>query len=404
MPRTSPQLDRGSQTKEISLHSILADVQIQGYNELYNQCSREIQDKFQKGNPTTIYHSAFQNLTRYELDPVFATVLHRTFLPISERDVVKSLVGEGISADYVRVVMNHLTRLGIIERKGPDSLVISSRILPSTDFDATDDGLPKARKLVEDAYTKGVSVLGENPEIMTSVKFVKTYYDRQGHYFIVPNPVFQGFPIKDLMTGEIEFLLGLMPLPEYQPSKRKYSSIRTAIFESMMKEPIFTQKYIDSSPDFVPDTILDVSRQVLYSASSHKFIKGDRTTVEGERLLNIRLGTPLAIWRYVENYDYFPIRTGMKDPRSLWESMLPRLQLGIIEEIIRDFVSEWQKKVADPKWCDAFLQICKFEDYYDMYQVASQLGLNATTVEGILRHAWEKGLCGISVSSHNRLY
>lgn len=399
----SNQFDKPTLDRQVSVHSILADVHVEGYNELYNQCNTEILEKFARGNSTTIYHSAMQNIMRYRPDPVFALVLYKTFLPITERDVVKSLVSQGFSADYVRVAMSHLTRVGVIEKKS-GALTISSTILPPTDYDVTDDALPKVRQLIDEAYSKGTAFLDQEPELFKNIRFVKAYQNPQGYWFIIPNPVFNAFQVRDLMRGEIEFLLSLMPLKELQFSKRGYSSIRTAVFESMMKEPIFPKEYIDKAPDFVPDIVLDISREVLRSSSSHKFIRDDRITIEGERLLNIRLGTPLATWRYVEFYDIFPHSARKKPPQALWESILPRLQMGIIEEILREFVSEWHKKANDQKWREDFLRICRSEEYYDMYQIARQLGLNANTVEHILRQAWQKGLCGVSVSSHGRLY
>lgn len=401
----STQLDQLVLNKEVSVHSILADAHIEGYNELFNECNTSIQEKFTKGYSTTIYHSAMQNIPRYRPDPVFALVVNKTFLPITERDLVKALVSEDFSADYIRVAIGHLTRLGILENKKSNTLVISENILPPADFDLGDDALPRVRQLVEDAYSQGVARLDQAPEDLKNVQFVKVHFDKRGYYFVVPNPVFKRYEVKDLMGGEIDFLLGLLPLKEIEPSPKGYTSIRTAIFENMMKEPIFVKEYIDKAPDFVPDVVIKISRDVLYMASSHKFIdKNGKITAEGERLLNIRLKTPLATWKYVEIYDLLPNTAKKKKPESLWGSMLPSLQIGVIEEILREFINEWQKKANDPKWREDFLKICKSEDYYDMYQVARQLGLNASTVEQILRHAWQKGLCGITVSSHNRLY
>jgi hypothetical protein len=394
---------------QVSTHGILAKLaSVDKYNAIFAQTLSDISNKFLVGHPTTIPNSAYQGIQFYKPNPIFAKIVSKALTPVSERSLLKSLLVEKqYSADEVRVMTEYLLSRGVLENDRRGRCIISDNVIKMMNFDDFEDSqLKNLSDVIASVYVKGVTRydgLEDSLDLIEKLPYVQVHQDRKGRVFVVADPLPTGSSFKPLRPGELEMLLSLFPessLPN------EYSSLKTALFEGIMSEPLFPKDYLFEAPDMIPDSILDVAQDLWQQVYSYRLIQKDgRVRVQGERLLSIRLGTPLATWGYIPSYDLLPLQTRLSSPEEVWSRMIPRIRSGIIEEILRSFVSEdTQLKAYNDDWRESFLRFCKTEDYYDMYLVAQQLQLNPDTVESILRRAWKSGLCGISVSSHPRLY
>jgi len=394
---------------QVSAHGILAKLAcVDKYNAIFAQTFADISSKFLTGRPTTIAGSAYRGIELHKPNPIFAKIIPKAFTPISERSLLRSLLGEKqYSADEVRVIAEYLMTKGVLDRDKNGRYVVSNNVMQMINFDDFEDSEFKdLGDLVSSVYVKGVTRYEGLPDYLDLIKklpYIRVHQDQKGRIFVVADPLPTGSTFKALRQGELGLLLNLFPesgLPG------EYSSLRTALFEGIMSEPLFPKDYLFEAPNIVPDKILDVAQGLWHQVYSYGLIQKDgRVRIQGERLLSIRLGTPLATWGYVLSYDLVPLQIEAPNSEEVWSRMIPRIRSGVVEEILRSFVSEeMQQKAYDDDWREEFLRFCRTEDYYDMYLVAQQLKLNPDTVENILRNAWQDGLCGISVSSHPRLF
>lgn len=391
--------------QEIGMHGFLAQKNIDKYSSAYCGCVTRIGNKFSNGEPNTIFNASYTELKNYSPDSIYAQLLVMCLIPISERALLRSsLVDKDHSIDHLRVAINYLESCNLLKRDQNENFLSN---IPGIDqdfrIDYNERESEQIRKFLLESFTQGmIRCESEEISLLEGLPYVSKYRHKTGRNYIVVDPKIKNTNIRSLYKGEMDFLYELFPFDTYNIGG--FPCLQTSIFSAIMNQPIIGKEHFIEAPEFVPDIVLENSRNMHRILQDRKYIKNERVQLEGERMLSLRLGAPLAFVGYINNYDFFPIHIDMPTGEQIWERMIPVIKKGIIEEILYGYITEWREKANDKRWCSDFISLCQKEEYYDIYQVAKQLKLNLKTLEQILRKAWKYGICGKSVSSHTRFY